>query len=186
MTSPLALAVPPIMSAYDFALARAVGESSRQASANRASLVFGTNTAPVAPANLVAPSNAVLAIIGIIPKVSGRFYFTFGFSFTDSAADSVGLSVGAGSSVGTTVAGGTLTNGILWESSPITLTGFTSAQTPAIWGQTFAAGNLTQSATLAGLTAPLAVGIEALIVLTVAATHNLSGMDLTASAFELP
>ena len=184
MTSPLALAVPPIMSAYDFALARAVGESSRQASANRASLVFGTNTAPVAPANLVAPANAILAAIALTPKVSGRFQFNFVLNFTDSAADSVGLAVTAGAAVAVT--GGTLLNNIYWESSPITAAGFAALQTPCIWGQTFAAGNLTQSATLTGLTAALAVGVPALIILTVAATHNLSGMDLTASAFELP
>jgi hypothetical protein len=174
----------PASSLYDFQLARAVGESGRQASANRASLVFGANTAAVAPANLVAPANVILAAIELTPKVSGRFVFMFGFSFTDSAADSVGLAVTAGPAVAVT--GGTLLNNIVWESSPITAAGFAATQTPAIWGQTFAAGNLTQSATIAGMTATLPVGTPALIILSVSATHNLSGMDLTASAFELP
>lgn len=176
-------AIPPNASWPDFALNRAIAESSRVAAANRASIVFGGNLAPVNPAGLTAPTSAVVAVIALTPKVSGRFYFNFTLGYTDSAADTVTAAVSVGPAV--TIAGGTLLNNITWESSAITIAGFVSAQTPDIYGATFATGNLTQTMKLSGLTAVTPVGTPALIVLSVSAAHNLSGMSLVASAFEL-
>jgi hypothetical protein len=168
----------------DFAQSQAGGASARRAAENRGTIVFGANAAPVAPANVAAPTSFNIAVIALTPFVSGRFMFNFNFSFTDSAADTTTTTVGLISPY-TSVSGGTLLNHIYWESSPITISGAVILANMAEDVRTFGAGNLGQTVQLSGIsfTAPLAV--PCLLVLQVTATHNLSAMLLTASAQEL-
>jgi len=176
---------PPAANVADFAQAMALGAASRQATDNRAAIVFGAQATAVAPANVAAPTNFNIAAIALTPRVSGRFQYDFTLVYTDSAADTVTGGIGLITPY-TSVSGGTLLNKIYWESSPITITGGTILAAPGIYAATFATGNLQQTMAVGGITPTAPLGVPLLIVLQVTAAHNLSGMSLVASAFELP
>jgi hypothetical protein len=176
---------PPTANVADFAQAMALGAASRQATDNRAAIVFGAQTTPVAPANVSAPTSFLIAAIALTPKVSGRFQYDFTLIYTDSAADTVTGVIGIVSPY-TSVSGGTLLNKVYWESSPITISGGTILAAPGTYAATFGAGNLQQTMVMGGLSPTAPLGVPLLIILEVTAVHNLSAMSLVCSAFELP
>lgn len=177
--------MPPMASVADFAQAMAGG-------AGRAAQLFKntsapTNTAPVTPAGLTAPSSAIVAVFVLTPVVTGRFLFDYNLTYTDSAADTVLASVSIFHGV-SSVTGGTVVGGpppaaeFIWESGAMALVGGSAVGVPATYTATFATGNLTQTLNLSGLALSFT---DTWLVLEISATHNLSAMNLSASCFEV-
>jgi len=168
----------------DFAASMAGGVGARSAGVRNTAVP--TNVAPVSPANLTAPSSAVVALFHMKPVITARFMFDFQLLYTDSAADTVLSSVSIFGGV-TSVSGGTNVGGpapapiFTWESSAITVTGGAPVAVPSTQSATFATGNLSQTLSHSGLF--VAPG-EFWLVFAISATHNLSAMTLSASCGE--
>jgi hypothetical protein len=177
---------PPIASVADFQLAFARGQAATVAANNRANIVGGANSVPVAPANLTAPSSAIVAAIPITPRVSGQMAFYFNLVYVVSGAIPVSAAVTTYEGQTGGLTGGTNTGGVIWESGPITApTGGGFFTTPSLYSQTDPAGGLTQTIMLSGV-APMLPNILGAILFVITTADNLSGMQLTAGAYELP
>jgi hypothetical protein len=177
---------PPVASVADFAQAYATGYAAKAATNNRANIVGGANLAPVAPANLIAPTSVLIAAIPLTPKVSGFIAFYFNLIYTVSGA--IGVSAAASTYEGQTggLTGGTTTGGVIWESSPIAApTGGANFATVGLYSQTDPAGGLTQTIMISGV-APMAPNVLGALLFSITTADNLSAMQLTAGAYELP
>lgn len=170
----------PFASVADIALAQAAGGRSAQLKTNGS---FPTSHLPVSPANLTAPTAAVVAVFALIGKVTGRFNFDFNLVFTDSAADTVTASVALFTGV-TSVTGGTTVGAFTWESSAITVVGGAAIDIPTAYTAALPAGGLTQTMGLQGVAVAATPTTPIWLIMSVSATHNLSAMTLNAFAYE--
>jgi hypothetical protein len=145
--------------------------------------------------NQNAPASVVVAAIEATPRASGIFVVNINYFGTDSAADTVTIEVVASQGPVTAFSGGTLEQAAGSATPPLPAVRYAKAgavTATATGGNTLVAQ---QSNTIAApgvaamaLTArvPLTTGQAGLILIELAATHNLSAQTLNVLCFELP